>query len=451
MQLTFDDYVAQFDKDKSVRWIEPMSAHEIDILNYSPTVDEFAELKYDGHRGLLHFGETVRCFSRVVSKKSGWFSENTANVPHIEDMAFPEMYGTILDGEFDYGNTSMGVQSVMGALPEKAIAFQEENGYIPFKAFDIIYYKGINVQRMPLWKRKVYLALAVKEIWDKLGEESTWYLKYAEMNMTDDTRTQFYKLVSTYFVENEDEEAVETTVLEYMIHAHINVVESYKDLFLDFLDKELEGIMLKSMFGTYEQKRSKNYLKVKGVSTWDCVVMGYTPPTKVYDGKELHKWKYWEADGELVELDGFNEAEKWSFNQGVDVIPITKPYYMGWCGAIEFGVWKEHPTYEDVSGKYSEEKMSELVAKGFLKRISSGGFYELVHVGDCKGLSEKNLELIRTVGDSLIGTVLEVKANGILDIEKGSLRHPRFKKWRNDKTSEMCWWDDHLRNLGGIK
>ena len=69
--LTFNDYVMQYEQDKSVRWIEPMSSHEINILEYQPKIHEFAELKYDGHRGRLEFGDKVRCFSRTVSKKSG--------------------------------------------------------------------------------------------------------------------------------------------------------------------------------------------------------------------------------------------------------------------------------------------------------------------------------------------------------------------------------------------
>ena len=412
---TFDDYLAQYEKDKSVRWIEPMSSHEIDIFDYKGSVDEFAELKYDGHRGLIHFGDVARCFSRTVSKKSGWFTENTDNVPHIRDMAIPSLKGTVLDGEFDYGNTSMGVQSVMGALPERAIKFQEDNGYIPFKAFDILYYKGINVQRMSLWKRKVYLALVLKELWDTHGEEATWYMIYADMYMKENTRHKFYDLV-THYTNSEIEDNTDDLSVQYIIHSAIHVVDEYSELYMKFLDEDKEGIMLKNMLGIYEQKRSRSYLKIKGQSTWDCVVIGYSEPTKEYTGKELHKWKYWEVDGNLVEISGENTEMDMELLQGIDVLPVTKPYFMGWCGAIEFGVWKD--------GK-------------------------LVRVGDCKGLTESEQENIRINGESLIGQVIEVKANGILDEKKGSLRHPRFVKWRKDKTSDMCTWEAHIRKLGG--
>ena len=403
---SYDDYVEQFNSDKGVRFIEPMSSHEVDIFKHTPSDTEFAELKYDGHRGLLFFGEENRAFSRRVSKKSGWYSENTDCVPHIRDLRFPKLHGTVIDGEFDYGNNSMGVQSVLGSLPERAIEFQEENGYIPFKAFDILYYKGINVQKLPLWKRKIYLAKVINDVLDSGGDEASKYFIYAEMYMLDAPRFIFYKLITDYTGEDEE--------IQEFIRSRIIVVDDFISLFDKFVDEEKEGIMIKDMYGIYEQKRSKAYLKVKGVSTWDCVVMGYEKPTKVYDGKEILKWKYWEVDGELMELEGFHEAEHYGHMQGIDVIPVTKPYFMGWCGAISFGVYRGA---------------------------------RLVKVGDCKGLKEEVQQDIKINGDKYIGRVIEVRANGILDVVKGSLRHPRFSSWRDDKNSEQCVWQDHIRKL----
>lgn len=453
--LTFQDYVAQYEKDKSVRWIEPMSSHEINLVDYPVKNTEYAELKYDGPRGLIHFGEVARCFSRVPSKVTGWFTENTDNVPHIRDSAFPGIFGTILDGEFDYGSNSNGVQSVMGALPEKAIQFQEENGYIPFKAFDILYYKGINVQRMPLWKRKIYLAMIIMEIYDFHGEESSRYFEYATMYMRNDVKNTFLHNLLNYPLNLKD--ALDVNVeLNNFIYSHIQLMNNYLLLYEEFIDEGFEGIMVKNLFGIYEQKRSKNYLKAKGQSTWDCVVMGFTPPTKEYTGKELHKWKYW-SDGDLVEetlyIATIHSEEQAQRLLDMGHVPVTKPYYMGWCGAIQFGVWKPfdedyflHKYYDDID--YGEYALNQMFDKGELRDFD-GETYQLVHVGDCKGLTEKQQEFIKSNSESLIGTVVEVKANGILDKETGSLRHPRFQKWRKDKSSEMCKWEDHLANLGG--
>lgn len=401
---TFSDYVDDFNRDQSVRWLEPMSAHEIK-LHESPNFDNhIAEEKFDGHRGLLHIGsKSNRAFSRRVSKKTGWFSENTEQIPHIRDLELSHLQGTVLDGEFDYGNTSMGVQSVMGALPETALSFQEEHGFIPFKVFDILYYKGVNIQRMPLHKRKAYLALALSQI------ESD-YILMADMYVESE---YFYNIRHKFLAETSlfSEETAK------LLGNHIIVTDSFDSLYASILSREGEGIMVKPIDGIYEQKRSKSFLKVKGQSTWDCFVIGFTPPTHYYEGKELKTWKYWEVGGSIALLDGLAEAEAIQLSQGMEVNPVTKPYYMGWCGAIQFGVYRDG---------------------------------EVVHVGDCKGLSEKELEYIKEKGDELINieAVIEVLANGIIDESKGSLRHPRFLKWRRDKTSDMCQWDAHIRKLG---
>lgn len=428
---TYEDYLEQFSKDKTVRFIEPMSAHEININEYIPDEDEFAELKYDGHRGLVFIGDKFRVFSRRVSKKTNWYSENSDQVPHIRDTATNGLFGTVLDGEFDYGNTSMGVQSVMGSLPERAIKFQEENGNITFKAFDILYYKGVNIQKMPLWKRKIYLAKAVMEI----GNE---FIQYAVMYMESKSAMLFSKLVTEY----ESDMKVTNFILNSVAD-----IESYRRLFLRFIEKDKEGIMLKSMYGIYEQKRSKAYLKVKGQSTWDCVVMGYTESTKVYDGKELGKWKYWEVDGELMELHGGQAgAISISEKQGVECIPVTKPHFMGWCGGISFGVWKPFDYDKFMQDGGHEMHIDQMRDEGVLNNFGEE-LRELVQVGDCKGLTEKIMQDIKENGNDYIGKVVEVKANGIIDEEKGSLRHPRFEKWRWDKEPESCLWEDHNRKL----
>ena len=91
--------------------------------------------------------------------------------------------------------------------------------------------------------------------------------------------------------------------------------------------------------------------------------------------------------------------------------PVTKPYAKGWIGAIEYGVYKDG---------------------------------ELVKVGEAKGISDTDLEYIRKNSDELIGTVIEVKANDFMDKSIGSLRHPRFSRFRPDKDAEQCTWEDYI-------
>ena len=398
------DYIKQIKRDSAIRYLEPMKAHEETTYLARNPIDpmEIAELKYDGHRGLVYLGkESNRSFSRNISKTSDWFTENTDQLPHVRDMDLSHLAGTVLDGEFDYGSTSNEVQSVTGSLPPRAIQYQFKHGFLPFFAFDILYFKGINIQQMPLWKRKIYLLIVLRDIWGKYTDD---VFKFSTIYCNKKSVSSLMQLTSSY---------ISPEFLEYL-DEHIIIVQDFKSLFIETLDDNREGIIIKKLEGTYEQgKRSRNFLKIKGVSTWDCVMTGITKPTKEYTGKELQAWKYWESpEGRKTEFskaDGFDLVRK-------GYTPVTKPYFMGWCGGIEFSVWKD--------GK-------------------------LVRVGDCKGLSEKAQQDLKENWKKYVAEqlVVEVKANGILDKKKGSLRHPRFKAFRKDKNSEDCTWEDHNREI----
>ena len=117
--------------------------------------------------------------------------------------------------------------------------------------------------------------------------------------------------------------------------------------------------------------------------------MGYDDPTRDYTGKELATWEHYE---------------------GKD--PVTKFYAMRWIGAIIFGVWKD--------GK-------------------------LVEVGRTSGMDEATRQLISESKEEYLGQVIEVEAQGLIDKSKGSLQHPRFVCFRNDKSSEQCTFEAHIR------
>lgn len=448
----FEANCADFEKGE-IRYIAPMASQEykdVDIEDVKFRYDnEISELKYDGHRALMYINEAGnnRVFSRVISKKTLWFTENTDNVPHFRDMETSGLEGTVLDGEFDYGTTSMGVQSVMGSLPERAIKYQEENGKIHFKAFDILFYKGIDIRRMPLYKRKVYLSLVIYELLS--NNSSLKELECAKMYYVSD---EAYKKMGRYA------ESIKKGREFISINSRVGYfpserVESFPSLMEKVLYDEMEGIMVKDLDGIYESKRSKAYIKFKGESTWDCIVMGLKPSTKEYKGKEITTWKYWEIDGNLEYIEeGFPEVERRAFQQGVDYLPVTKPYFNGWCGAIEFGVAVGESFLVERENQEEAEKLLKSMIKDRKKYVfhhedeSGFWFIEVMHVGDCKGLSEEIQEDIKNnFHDFYIGQVIEVRANGILNKETGTLRHPVFEKMRYDKIAEDCTFEDHIR------
>ena len=127
-----------------VLYIEPMTAKELDETKQQSVFDNpndyYIEEKFDGTRGVLHFYDHyTRVFSRRVSKKSGWLTENTDSVPHIRDIDCPELAGTVIDGEMFIPNRPFkDVAAIMNCAYDKAIARQEELGWVVFHAFDVL-------------------------------------------------------------------------------------------------------------------------------------------------------------------------------------------------------------------------------------------------------------------------------------------------------------------------
>ncbi len=299
-------YLEEFNKTKEVRFLEPMTAQELDEDKLQKHLAEnrvVGEQKFDGHRGLLFItSKGNRIFSRRVSKQTGWYAENTDCMPHIRDIVVPEdLYGTVIDGEIllPIENCSCRqVQSVTGALPETAIKYQLENGFAYLCAFDILYYKGINIQKMPLWKRKVYLWKVLLRIKSDFISTCTLYCNQETMDYLKFKWKEY----------GADQELIDSLVL----------VHDFEQQFREFLKEGKEGLIIKDIEGIYEQKRSKAFVKMKAHKTYDVVIMGYEEPTREYTGKELDTWEFYEGD-----------------------TPVTKYYYNNWIGAVIFGVWKD--------------------------------------------------------------------------------------------------------------
>lgn len=404
---TYERYSREW---KLFRFLEPMFAYEADEVDEEAMGNCIAETKFDGHRCLLHLGDGVnRAFSRRISKKTGWYNENTDLIPHIRDISLSELQGTVLDGEVTWGKNSTECQSVMGALPETAIYNQwKAKEWARLFCFDILYYKGINIQQMPLLKRKQYLNQVIKYIQNKFDID-------------------YIELVKIYTIKDNFEHLSKSSI------GKVSKVSSFTTLFNNFTAEGKEGIIIKDLSAPYEQgKRSKAFLKLKKHSTWDCVFMGLTEPEKVYTGKlveeaRLNEWKYWEYDEEVLIFDNEQEVETWM--KMIDpklAIPVTKPYAMGWCGGIRFGVYKP-------------DKKGKVDIKG-IKHI-------LIEVGVAKGLTEEMMEELRNNWEEYMKEklVVEIMAQEIIDKTKGSLRHPRFVKFREDKTHRECTWKNHIR------
>jgi ATP-dependent DNA ligase len=406
--LTFGHYRSLVKNGFEIRHIDPMRAEEqvgdkLEHLLDSPNI--VAEKKWDGHRALGYITKRGnRFFSRGISKESGWYSENSDNMPHLRDIPVRlKMHGTVIDGEITLpiqNCTHREVQGVTCSLPETALATQLEKGFAVLNAFDILYYQGVNIQKMPYWKRKVYLLRAIKEI----GSE---FIKFCTIYTTKRAMETLYKKWNDYLGGNIDELTD--------LYAYVSPVDDYEALFAKMVKSKDEGIILKDINAPYEQKRSKNFTKMKAHNTYDVVIMGYEEPTEKYNGDNIETWMFWEVPGTSTPVEGLYYKDSLKDKR---YKPVSKFYALDWIGAIRFGVWK--------NGK-------------------------LVQVGRCSGLSDELRAEISYNKEKYIDRVIEVEAMRIISKETGSLENPRFLMFRDDKNSKDCTFNDHIRKYGEDK
>jgi len=216
-----------------MRKVFPMMADSCDKskLDAYFTSDAYvAEEKFDGSRYILQITDGKVYLTSRRESVNGGMCEKSENVPHITRFKpLQKSIGTIIDGEIvsSAGNVG-GVTSIMGSLPEKAIARQIEKGFVTYMAFDILSLLGRDVTKLPLLHRRMMLKAWVEKI-------KCPYIRLTEQ-VTKDKEAFYYEIVK----------------------------------------KGGEGIMLKNLNCPYvEGERPKrNWIKVKKVFTYDGIVLG---------------------------------------------------------------------------------------------------------------------------------------------------------------------------------
>lgn len=443
----FDKYTTKkdYEMDEELEFIDCQCAKELEQSKLEKYMDErytVAEQKFDGHRGKLHItSQGNRLFSRNVVK-IGWHSENTDQVPHIRDLKIDEyFYDTVIDGEILLPVEDCDcrdVQGVTGALPARAIEKQLEVGFAFLNAFDIIKYNGLDVSDMPYWKRKILLFHVVQSF-------DSPYVKFCDIYATEKNYNELQRLYNSLDTKLYTGKLFNNIALEMNQFIH-KLEGSYDDLFSEFLQQGLEGLIIKDISCRYEQKKCDNFVKMKSHLTFDCVIMRYDEPEMMYEGKTLDeggKWNYWADDETFKNLVCTpltkEEADK------RDLAPVTKFYFEDWIGAVRFGVWKEVQLqyFIDKYGDSWEQALDQLTDEG---QVRENGKHHamLVEVGKASGMDEATRKLISENKHDYLGQVIEVEAQRIIDMETGSLQHPRFYRFREDKSSEQCTFDDHI-------
>jgi len=163
--------------------------------------------------------------------------------------------------------------------------------------------------------------------------------------------------------------------------------EEIKLLYESILDSGGEGLILKNPDSSYGQ----DWTKMKKTSTYDVVVMGY---------------KEGERNGKFREM----------------------------VGAVIFGIYKDGKLVE--VGKCSG--MSDGIVSWVTDNRMPGtpnreGSWIVSYFDDQPEGTRAWFTINR---DKLLGTVIEVKGNGLT--KHGKIRHPRFVRLRPDKAPQMC-------------
>lgn len=359
--------------------------------------DEYvAEEKIDGSRYLSLGG---RMFSRRVSVKDGLPVEKTENVPHLHEIleTFPLL---ILDGEiYIEGGKSNEVVSIMGASQEKALWRQGFGEFAkPFLEGSKGKWRwGMSDQWVDVPKKETM------EI-SKMTLEPVSYVVFDILRDVDGNW-----LMDLPWTDRRGilEEQMELIFADYpsagdYISLTDYVLTNKKQFNADIMRRGGEGVMLKNINGLYysDKKPRWNWIKVKQSITSDVIITGFKNAKRDYEGDELDTWEYWynPSTGDYSTRTQMGSTVK----EGL--IPVTKFFYYGWIGAVEFA------------------------------QYNSAGV--LVQVGFCSGLTEELRAGMTENSDKYIGECMEISA--MERTKDGYFRHPQYLRMRPDKNPKDC-------------
>jgi bifunctional non-homologous end joining protein LigD len=207
--------------------IHPMLATSIDTPFDGP--DWLFEIKWDGYRAIAFLDKNK---IRLVSRNQ---NDMTAQYDDLHDLPkFVNAKTGILDGEIvaldEHGRSSFSLMQQRTGFRERgrrAAANREVR--VLYYAFDLLYLDGCDLRRVPLEHRKQTLASVL------------------------DTSNEILRL-SDHFPTNG------------------------KALFDAARQKGLEGILAKKRTSFYEERRSREWLKIKITHRLEAVIGGYTEP-----------------------------------------------------------------------------------------------------------------------------------------------------------------------------
>lgn len=331
-----------------------------DSLNMVFSGDYLGARKMDGayYRFCKDMEGNMSLQGRSKSVK-GYYLDKIDWLPHLKSFFQNLPNGTCLLGEvyFPDAEGSYNTTSIMGCKIDKAVARQESGPKLHYYIFDIW-----------AWDGKSYMtAEAQKRFEDLLCFSQDYYDPYVEW--------------AIYYEGGE-------------------LWEKYQEILAD----GGEGIVITKKTSKPEpgKRTAKKTLKLKKElqETLDVIIVGANAPTRLYNGKEIVDWMYWEdpTTGVKYNADLYKE-----YSDGMSIEPVTKMYYLGGAGSLKIGAYKD--------GK-------------------------IVQIGSLSGIDDSVL----LNWHDYIGKVAEITAMEVMRDTKG-LRHPRLVCYREDKDPRDCQWE----------
>lgn len=324
--------------------------------------------KVDGsfYRFIKNDDGTMELLGRNKSVVTNDYLNKIEWIPHLHDFFNELPNGTCLLGElyFPHRPGSRNVTTIMGCLLPKALDRQEKGDKLTYYVFDVLAYDGKDLHNKTIDQRVMQLAKIESEYGNRFDN------------------------------------------LEF---AQYHVGKSLWKCLQDTLAEGGEGVVITKRGTVYQpgKRPARQTLKIKKElqETIDCFFTGRaTKPSRLYTGKEIESWQYWEnlKTGEKKQGNYFKEYLK-----GEPIEPVTKGYFYGWAGSLEIGVLKD----------------GKVKPIGFLSGLSE----EIK--GNVKKYQYKPLEI----------TCMEIEYD---DNNKFSgLRHARMLQFREDLTIEDCTWE----------
>ena len=342
--------------------------------------DWFGAEKRDGYFSKLvkDMNGNIGLFSRSKNV-NGEYPEKHEWVPHLKGFFDWLPNGTCLLGELYLPSKpgSSNITTLLGCLKEKCIARQEQGEKLNFYVFDVLAYKGKSVYTQPLTARIDILS----EIFNDYADEVN---------------------PGGYLIG-------EGPSFGYVDFANYKSGKELWSLLQSVLADGGEGIVITRGAAPYQpdKRPSKDCQKVKKElqETIDCFFTGRgTAPTRLYSGKEIETWKYWQnmRTGEKVEGEYYKE-----YALGAPYEPLTKPAFYNWAGSLEIGVLKD----------------GEIYPIGFLS-----------------GLTDE----IKSNPSAQKMKCIEVTAMEILP-DTGALRHGKMLQFRPDLAPTDCTYEKYMK------